>query len=60
MVTTMLLLVVLVIACVWYSGRQPGLTGHAVKQTGEAVPLLNVQVYTGLVIFALIMAFIWG
>jgi hypothetical protein len=52
---TVLILIVLVFACLWYTGRRP------VSQLGVKgqLPLAGPKVYAALVGFALIAAYLW-
>ena len=51
------MLIVLVFACLWYTGRWAS-SGTGMSEAG-GVPLLNSKVYVALLGFALILAFLW-
>ncbi len=55
MTNTSILVIVLVVACLWYTGRRP-----LNKPTGKASPVLSIQSYGALLVFGLILAFVWS
>ena len=54
MTHTAVLVIVLVIACLWYTGQRS--VGFS---NGKTTSLLNVKVYAGLLGFALLLALLW-
>ena len=57
MIQTSLLVIILVIWSLWYTGRRSSATWGAKAEKREA--LMNARVYASLLAFALVLAFLW-